>query len=146
MTTAPILPGVGPLGDEPTPFMVERGLRAYVRLVAALVGAGPSAQWCEWADSANAYIALEDRLPDRPTRDLARMWDDERGWAVGMETGSGEDLLILAWYTEDLLPPPATVAEFVRHVVSGYPVDAGLVGSVRGAERGEIAARLAAYA
>src|SRR5690606_41659489 len=118
MTTAPILPGVGPLGDEPTPFMVERGLRAYVRLVAALVGAGPSAQWCEWADSANAYIALEDRLPDRPTRDLALMGDDERRWAGGMERGAGGELFILASYTEGLPPAPATVVVVIRPVVT----------------------------
>ncbi|MFO7190663.1 DUF6292 family protein [Thermocrispum sp.] len=144
MTTAPILPTAGAPGDEPTPHQTEHGLRAYVRQVAAEVGAGPEAQWCEWAESANAYIALENRLPDKPTRDLALIWDDECGWAVGMETGSGEDLLILAWYVEDLLPPPRAVATFVRCVVHGIAGSKHPPSGV--ADRRSLAGRLAAYA
>jgi hypothetical protein len=45
---------------------------------------------------------------------VALVWGEHRGWAMGVETGSGEDLVIVSWYGPALLPGPAEVARFVR--------------------------------
>jgi hypothetical protein len=107
----------GPVQDDVLHELAEHGLRHYIAQVAAAVGAGSEAAWCEWADAPSAYIALEGRLPDYPDRDVALTWAAERGWAVTVETGCGEDLLIAASLDCDALPPPDTVAAWVRAVL-----------------------------
>jgi hypothetical protein len=113
----------GPSDDEFLPELAEHGLRRYTARTAAAVGAGPEAAWCECADLPSAYIALDRRLPDHPDRDAALIWAAERGWAVAVETGCGEDLLITASLGGDVLPAPVTVAAFVRAVLAGRPPD-----------------------
>lgn len=104
--------------DDVLHELAEHGLRHYTARTAAAVGTGPEAAWSEWADAPSAYIALEGRLPDHPDRDAALIWAAERGWAVAVETGCGEDLLIIASLGGDVLPPPETVAAFVRAVLA----------------------------
>jgi hypothetical protein len=99
------------------------GLHNYTAQTANATGTGPEAAWSEWADKPSAYIALESRLPDHPDRDAALIWAAEQGWAVAVETGCGEDLLITASLDGDVLPPPATVAAFVRAVMTGRHTD-----------------------
>ncbi|MEV4318753.1 DUF6292 family protein [Actinocrispum sp. NPDC049592] len=118
------MPVVEQADDEILPELAERGLRHYTARVAAAVGAGPEAAWCEWADAPSAYIALDQRLPGHPDRDAALIWTAERGWAVAVETGCGEDLLITAALGGDVLPAAATVAAWLRAVRSGKRVSA----------------------
>lgn len=113
----------GPADDEVLPELAEHGLRRYVAQVAAAVGAGPEATWCEWADAPSAYIALDGGLPGYPDRDAALTWAAERGWAVAVETGCGEDLLITASLNGDVLPAPKAVAAFARAVLAGRHTD-----------------------
>lgn len=113
-----------PADDEILHELAEHGLRQYIAQTASAVGAKPEAVWCEWADAPSAYIALEDRLPGHPARDPALIWSAERGWAVAVETGCGEDLLITASLGGDVLPPPDTVAAFVRAVLADRHTDA----------------------
>lgn len=107
----------GPTDDDVWHELAELGLHHYTARTAAAVGAGPEAAWSEWADAPSAYIALASRLPDHPDRDAALIWAAESGWAVAVETGCGEDLLITASLAGDVLPPPDTVAAFVRAVL-----------------------------
>ena len=113
----------GPAEDEILHELAERGLRHYTAQTAAAVGAGPEAAWSEWSDMPSAYIALDHRLPAHPDRDVSLIWAAERGWAVAVETGCGEDLLITASLGGDVLPLPDTVAAFVRAVLAGRHTD-----------------------
>lgn len=118
-------PTDGQADDDVLHELAEHGLRHYVAQVAATVGAGSGAAWCEWSDAPSAYIALECGLPGYPDRDAALTWAAERGWAVAVETACGEDLLITAFLDGDVLPPPQTVAAWVRAVLAGRHADAG---------------------
>lgn len=101
---------------------VERGLRCYVETVARGLGVEAAASVCEWSPPANAYIALTERLPSFSARDFALIWDEIHGWAATVETGSGEDLVVLAYLLGDVLPAPAEVIEFARDMLAGrYP-------------------------
>ncbi|HEY1572989.1 MAG TPA: DUF6292 family protein [Pseudonocardiaceae bacterium] len=57
-----------------------------------------------------------------PHRDLALLWDERHGWSAGVETHSGEDLIVVAHRGADLLPPPAAVRAFAERLVAGAPV------------------------
>ncbi|WP_051898818.1 DUF6292 family protein [Sciscionella sediminilitoris] len=106
---------------------LDWALRTYVHRVAAGFGLGPGATCCEVAELANAYIALATPAPHRPDREAALVWDQRYGWAFGIETYSGEDLLILAYHTEKLLPEPDAVVTFVKSVRAepeNYPTPA----------------------
>lgn len=96
----------------------ERGLRAYVDQVADELNVGPAATYCELAESATAYIALDEQFPDKPHRDLALVWDHYQGWALAIESSCGEDLLILNWYGPFLVPDPPHVAHFFKRVLA----------------------------
>jgi hypothetical protein len=124
----------------------EQGLRSYVGRVAAGLGLDSAGMWCEVADEAAAYVALEQRLASRPARDVALVWDDRRGWAVGVETRSGEDLLVVAWYGPELLPSPEEVVRFVRSVLAegvGHSVPPSVCAAARQQVRARLARRVA---
>ena len=124
--------------------LAEHGLRRYTARTAAAVGAGPGAAWSEWADAPRAYIALEGRLPDHPDRDAALIWAAEHGWAVAVETGCGEDLLITASLDGDVLPEPEAVAAFVRAELAGRRAD--MCARTRAAAAGDCTRRLVDWA
>src|ERR1700743_3781772 len=90
------------------------GLRDYVALVAAALGVGLESCAIEPYPPASAYIALDARLARFPHRDLALLWDERHGWSAGVETHSGEDLIVVAYRSGDLLPPPAAVRTFAE--------------------------------
>lgn len=96
-------------------------LRAYLARVATGLGLGPESWFCEFTDVRTAYVALAGRLPVAPDRDAALLWDDRHGWSVAIETGSAEDLIVLAWYGPDLLPAPEDVVAFVQRLLRGRP-------------------------
>lgn len=118
------------------------GLRHYVYRIAAALGVGPEGTCWELADEANAYVALNDRLARFPTRDVALTWDGDRGWAVGVETRSGEDLLVVSWYGPDVVPAPDDVVVFAKAVFADEPV--GQPTPPHGADPA-VLARLATY-
>lgn len=101
--------------------LTEQALHAYVTRVATGLGLGPESWFCEFTDVRAAYLALAGRLPEAPDRDAALVWDDRLGWSVAIETGSAEDLLVLAWFGADPLPAPEDVVAFVKHLLNGQP-------------------------
>lgn len=120
----------------------EWGLRGYVCRIATALGVGPESVCCEWERPANGYLALDGRIPGYPERDVALVWDAVHGWAVGFETGSGEDVLMCAYLGGDVLPVPDRVVTFVRDVLAGHPVGRG---QARPLDNKNLTARLIHY-
>lgn len=100
---------------------MEWALRRYTREVGAGVGLESESCWCEVAEQCTAYLPLPCAPVSHPGREAALVWDEAHGWAIGIETSSGEDLLIQAWYGPDRIPDPPQVAAFTRAVLSGRP-------------------------
>lgn len=122
-----------------------RGLRTYVHRIATALGIGPEGTYCEVAEISSAYIALGGHLARHPARDVALTWDDARGWAVGVETRSGEDLLVVAWYGPDPVPAPDDVVGFAKDVFAGERAGRPTPPRPYG-DSGAVLARLATYA
>ncbi|HEX4252804.1 MAG TPA: DUF6292 family protein [Pseudonocardia sp.] len=99
--------------------VAEQGLRHYVLAVADGLGVRPSAVGHVPRPRAGAYLALRERLPDFAGREVAVVWDAHHGWGLGVETSSGEDLIMLAYLGEDVLPEPDEVVAFVRTLLRG---------------------------
>jgi hypothetical protein len=93
---------------------VTRGLQRYVRLVSRALGLRGPCSYIQSDEPLSAYIALDGRFPRFPDRDVALLWDEHAGWSAAIETHSGEDLLVVAYLGDELLPPPDTVAAWVR--------------------------------
>jgi hypothetical protein len=93
-----------------------RGLRRYVQLISDALDLSGDGVFIELERPAGVYIALEDRVPQFPTRDLALTWDEEHGWAAGIETETSDDLVVLSYLGSTVLPAPGTVAAFVRQL------------------------------
>lgn len=98
-----------------------RGLREYVRLVAAALGLRGQCWLVQLESPANVYIALDERLRLCPTRDVALIWDEEHGWSLGVETNPGQNLLVLGYIGENVLPAPEAVARAVRRYFADQP-------------------------
>lgn len=123
----------------------EWGLRRYVGQVAVGLGVGVESTCCEATAPANAYIALTQRLYRAPDRDVALLWDAVRGWALGIESGCGEGVLVLAYLGgEQLLAEPAAVVVFAETMLAGR--NAGQSGPPVLALQGSLGSRLADYA
>jgi hypothetical protein len=121
-------PGVdaGPdVDDEVDALLVERGLRSYVHRVTVGLGLNAAAAYCEVAERPSAYIALDERVAGRPDQDSALLWDLDHGWALAVETRSGEDLLIVAYHGLPLLPPPQDVVAFASAALTRPPTAPG---------------------
>jgi hypothetical protein len=123
---------------------VARGLRRYAWLVGEALGQRGECSFVHAGEPASAYVAVEGRLAGYPGRDVALLWDERWGWATAVETHSGEDLLVVAHLGLDLLPDPAAVARWTRHVLragaEGDPSDLPVC------DRIDVSTRLAAYA
>ena len=92
-------------------------LRAYLAAVTGELGIGLESCTVDHATPLSAYVAL-DGHPHYPGRDLALLWDEERGWAAAVETHSGEDLIILRYLDSPAVAPsPRSVARFARAVL-----------------------------
>lgn len=101
-------------GDRGDPLSTSmRGLYHYIALVARELGQQPPTFGYDEQERVEIYLALSDRLPRYPDRDLALLWDEENGWAIGIESGCGEALIVLAYLGGDILSTPAAVARFV---------------------------------
>jgi hypothetical protein len=127
--------------DSPAAY----GLRHYVHLVAKELGLTGESSFVQLEAPANAYIALDDRLPRFPGRDLALIWDEEHGWAIAVETHSAEDLIVQACLGHDVLPPPRVVAQFARSSHNAPPGQSVLPVLRHRDDRDDLEARLAGY-
>ncbi|HET6710511.1 DUF6292 family protein [Amycolatopsis sp.] len=97
-----------------------RGLRQYLLAVAARLDA--PAWFCEVDVPAGAYLALERRLARFPDHELALMWDERDGWSAAVETAAGDEVIVLAYLGEDVLPVPEAVVAFVTGLYGeNYP-------------------------
>ncbi|HET6291560.1 MAG TPA: DUF6292 family protein [Amycolatopsis sp.] len=89
----------------------------YLADVTEALGVGLESCTVDHDSPVSAYVALDGRLPTHPDRDVALLWDELHGWAVAIETHSGEDLIVLRYLGgQTATPKPATVARFVRAV------------------------------
>ncbi|VVJ18088.1 Uncharacterised protein [Amycolatopsis camponoti] len=121
---------------------LRNGLIGYLAAVGAAVDVGEESCTVDPGDPASAYVALDVRLRRHPGRDMALVWDERHGWAFAMETHSGEDLLVLSYLGDELVPAPSRVRAFVTAVrsaggASGEPVPPDLSG-----DRGDLLALL----
>jgi hypothetical protein len=89
-----------------------RGLRRYVRLVAATLNPAADCSAVHWDHPLNAYLALSGRLHWFPDRTVALTWDGRDGWAMVLTKHSGGSLLVLRYLGHDVLPAPRAVATF----------------------------------
>jgi len=80
-----------------------RGLRRYLTLVAEATGVGAEACFVQLGPPVEAYLALDHRLSSHPDRDVALLWDEEHGWALGIETHGGADVTVLSYVGEHVL-------------------------------------------
>jgi anti-anti-sigma factor len=67
----------------------------------------------------SAYLAVDQRLPQYPTRDAALLWDEQHGWCLAVESHSTEDLLVQAYLGVDIVPAPRVVADFAARLIRG---------------------------
>ncbi|MEU3624567.1 hypothetical protein BS329_36320 [Amycolatopsis coloradensis] len=87
----------------------------YLAEVTAALGVGLESCTVDHDSPVSAYVALDERLPRHPERDVALLWDEIHGWAVAIETHSGEDLIVLRYLGGNTAtPPPGRVARFVK--------------------------------
>ncbi|MFJ8913044.1 DUF6292 family protein [Amycolatopsis sp. NPDC102389] len=89
----------------------------YLAEVTEALGIGLESCTVDLDDPVSAYVALDERLATHPERDVALLWDEAHGWAVAIETHSGEDLIVLRYLGgKSGTPRPAEVVRFVRAV------------------------------
>jgi hypothetical protein len=120
------------------------GLRGYVASVAEAVGVSVESCYVDTDEHASVYLAVDDRLADFPGRDVALLWDEERGWSVVVETASGEDLFVIAGLGTDPVALPAEVAHSLKLVVAGVRRAQSDPGHP--ADRCELVRRMSVYA
>ncbi|WP_328457775.1 DUF6292 family protein [Amycolatopsis sp. NBC_00438] len=122
-----------------------RGLTGYLTAVGAAVGVGDESCTLDVDVPVSAYIALDGRLTRYPGRDVALLWEERHGWSFGVETHSGEDLLVLAYLGVELVPEPPRVRGFVAAARSfGGPFAAPVPPDLRDGGGG-LLSRLARY-
>jgi hypothetical protein len=95
----------------------EKNLRRYATRVAHALGLAGDRAYVSSAPPASIYLALDQCLPAAPDRDVALLWDADHGWALAVETHSGEDMIVLSHLAGDRLPSPRVVARFVRRAL-----------------------------
>ncbi|MEU4445232.1 DUF6292 family protein [Actinosynnema sp. NPDC050801] len=122
-----------------------RALRGYARSVTHELGLPPERSYVQAEGPASVFLELDSRLPAFPDREAALLWDQRSGWAAAVETHSGEDLIVQAWFGTDLLPAPRAVARWVEALLGGdrHP-DAGYGSTGQG--HADLARRLVPYA
>jgi len=128
--------------------LTTRGLSGYLRAVGHALRVSADAGWCDAAEPATAYLALAQRSPERPDRDLLLIWGEQDGWLLAAETDPTETPIVLAYLGgEDILPSPDTVARFVTDTVAGHrPGQLHPPGYRRTGEDDDLPDRLAHYA
>jgi hypothetical protein len=122
---------------------VVRGLRGYVRLVSMALGLRGESSSVQGEPVMSAYIAVDGRLSDFPDGDVALLWDERHGWSAGIETHSGADVRVVASLGPDVLPPPETVAAWVRELFRSQ--GEAIRAETRPQPSGSVRKRLAGY-
>ncbi len=97
---------------------VVRGLRNYVRNVVETLGLNGDSSYVQ-SEPLTLYLAVDGHLPDYPDRDVALLWDEQHGWAGALETGCGEDLIVVSYLGDDPLPTPEIVAAYTVALLRG---------------------------
>lgn len=124
-----------------------RGVRRYISLVAAALGLTGDTYCVELEPYLAAYVALDGRVPRFPGHEVALVWDEYHGWAVAVESRSGEDLLVVSYLAFDVLPAPRVVARFARDLLAGCRAGQPERPALRRPGTGDdLAERLASYA
>ncbi|GAA1959615.1 DUF6292 family protein [Amycolatopsis minnesotensis] len=96
------------------PHPALTALWTYLGDVTTALGIGPESCTVDHDSPVSAYVALDERLPGYPDRDVALLWDEARGWAAAVETHSGEDLIVLRYLGgRTIVPAPREIARFV---------------------------------
>lgn len=96
------------------PHPAIAALRDYLADVTTALGIGLESCTVDHDIPVSAYIALDDRLPGYPDRDVALLWDEVHGWSAAIETHSTEDLIVIRYLGgTTITPPPAHVARFI---------------------------------
>jgi hypothetical protein len=103
-----------------------RRLSRYVRLITAALGLRGNSSVVQAQPPANAYVALDGRLPGFPDHDVALLWDARSGWAAAIESAAGGDLVPVAQLDHEISPPPPVV---VRWATSLFRQDGGVTAS-----------------
>lgn len=99
--------------------VVARGLRRYVLLVAEALGVGAEASVLQLHDPVSVYLASDRSVPGHGDWDLALLWDERHGWALGVETDGGAEVGVIDHMVTDVLPAPRVVADFVDRARQG---------------------------
>lgn len=102
---------VRPSGDE----VMVRGFAHYTERVAQELGV-PAGNWAVRDDDAwEAYVGIPE-LELYPGREVALVWNPGEGWALAVETGSGEDMILAGYLGSARVPPPSAVRSFVERL------------------------------
>jgi hypothetical protein len=120
------------------------GLRGYVRLVTGELGLTGECSYVH-DEPTGAYLALDGRLPGFPDRDVALVWDEDSGWSVAVETHSGEDLIVHAYFGPEVLPAPEAVARWAHGLLRGERRATSRPGARRQSHK-DLVRRVAPYA
>nr|WP_157527346.1 DUF6292 family protein [Kibdelosporangium sp. MJ126-NF4]CEL14319.1 hypothetical protein [Kibdelosporangium sp. MJ126-NF4]CTQ88686.1 hypothetical protein [Kibdelosporangium sp. MJ126-NF4] len=108
-----------PWSSDDGNWRLTRGLAGYLRAVAKAIGVPAEATSFEVSDTATAYLALAQRSPDSPARDLMLVWSERSGWILSVETDPGEAPVVIDRIGgTDPLPEPSVVARFVADALS----------------------------
>ncbi|WP_329049063.1 DUF6292 family protein [Amycolatopsis sp. NBC_01488] len=107
-----------------TPLHLGRGnhpalttLHDYLAEVTAALGIGMESCTVDHDTPVSAYIALDQRLPGYPDRDVALLWDEVHGWSAAIETHSAEDMIVVRYLGGTTVTPvPARVTRFLTAV------------------------------
>ncbi|MFI7673003.1 DUF6292 family protein [Actinophytocola sp. NPDC049390] len=113
---------------------VARGLQQYVLQVRLALGLRGECSYSHADEPAGAYLALDERLDTHPDRDVALLWDERHGWSAAVEDPGSSDLVVVAYFGQTVLPPPAEVAEWTANLFRARPDDNGPAPHVPGAK------------
>ena len=86
---------------------VNAALRDYFAEVTRAFGIGLESCTVDQGPPLSAYVALDERLPGYPGRDVALLWDEVHGWSIAIETRFGEDLIVLRYLGGASVAPPS---------------------------------------
>ncbi|MFD4368611.1 DUF6292 family protein [Rhodococcus sp. NPDC058521] len=93
-----------------------QGFDGYIRTVVRELGV-PIENWCCSTDPPmEAIVQIEGMLPGHPGRDVALVWGEKLGWALAVETRSGEDMIIVRELGGEPMPAPSVVRAFANLV------------------------------
>lgn len=123
------------------------GLAQYLRHVARELGLSAAYGYYELDPPAGAYLDLQRSPAAFPARNAALIWDEEHGWALGIDSHSGLSLVVLSYLGGQVVAPPSAVAGFVSGMFSDRsPGQARPPALRRAGDEDGLAMELAAYA